>query len=109
MYLINFLSLQAAQQLFVATSRFRTGVDLLGSKNGSNVVYTIPSGDKFTHNLPYHTVRVYFNGQRLRLLDDYTIVESGGSGAGFDTIVLEVPPISRDKLFVDYIATDAPP
>ncbi len=109
MYLINFLNLQAAQQLFVATARFRTGIDLLGSKDGSNVTYSIPTGDKFTHNLPFLTIQIYWNGQRLRLLDDYTISESGGAGTGFDTVTMEESPILRDKLLVDYVATDAPP
>jgi hypothetical protein len=108
-YLINFLNLQAAQQLFVATARYRTGIDLQGTKNGSNVTYTIPLGDKFTHNLPFLTIQVYWNGQRLRLLDDYTIIESEGPGTGYDTVVVEEPPIPQDKLLVDYIASNAPP
>lgn len=108
MYLINFLNLQAAQQLFIATARFRTGVDLVGAKNDVNVTYTIPFGDKFTHNLPFLTIQVFYNGQRLRLLDDYTVVESGGVGTGYDTITLEFAPRSSDKLLADYIAVDAP-
>ena len=109
MYLVNFLNLQTAQQLFVTTARYRTGVSLLGAKNGSNTVYTLPSGDKFTHNLPYLSIHVYFNGQLLRLLDDYTISESGGSGSGYDIVALEVPLIARDVLLVDYVSVGAPP
>lgn len=108
MYLINFLSLQTASQLFVATARHRTGLDLLGAKDGTNYTFTVPGGDKFTHNLPFLSIHVYLNGQRLRLLDDYLIFESGGSGTGYDTVVLEVAPIARDKVLVDYVATDAP-
>lgn len=108
MYLINFLSLQTASQLFIATSRFRTGIDLLGLKNGSNLTYVVPGGDKFTHNLPFLTIQVYFNGQRLKLLDDYTISESGGAGTGYDTVTMEVSPNSDDKLLVDYVAIDSP-
>lgn len=108
MYLVNFFNLQAAQQLFVAAARFRTGQQLLGAKNGANVAFTVPVGDQFTHNLPFFSIQVYYNGQRLILLDDYTVVESGGFGTGFDTVVLEVAPASFDKLYVDYIATGAP-
>lgn len=108
MYLVNFFNLQAAQQQFVAANRFRTGQPLLGAKDGSNVTYTVPVGDIFTHNLPFFSIQVYYNGQRLILLDDYTVVESGGFGTGFDTVVLEVAPLFFDKLLVDYIATGAP-
>jgi len=104
MYLINFLSLQTASQLFVATARFRTGYTLIGAKNGSNVTFKVPGGDKFTHNLPYLTIQVFRNGQRLKIIDDYTIQESGGAGTGYDTVVLEVPPLANDALVVDYVA-----
>jgi len=107
-YLVNFLSLQAAQHLFVAADRFRTGQQLVGSRDGANVTFTVPLGDKFTHNLPFFSVQVYWNGVRLTLLDDFTVVESGGFGTGYDTVVLEVPPISKDHLLVDYVATGAP-
>lgn len=108
MYLVNFLSLQAAQQLFVAADRFRTGQQLIGPKDGSNVTFNVPLGDTFTHNLPFFSVQVYFNGVRLTLLDDFTVVESGGFGTGYDTVVLEVAPVSWDHLLVDYIAVNAP-
>ena len=105
MYLINFLSLQTASQIFIATARYRTGSGLIGVQNNTNVVFSIPNGDKFTHNLPFLTIQVFRNGQRLRIIDDYTISESGGSGSGYDTVIFEVPPISDDILQVDYIAT----
>lgn len=108
MYLVNFLSLQTASQLFLSSARFRTGLDLVGSRNGANLVFTVPDGDKFTHNLPFLTIQIYFNGQRLRLIDDYVINESGGPGSGYDTVILEIAPRATDKLAVDYVALDAP-
>ena len=108
MYLINFLSLQTASQLFIATARFRTGSGLVGTQNGSNVVFTVPGGDKFTHNLPFLTIQVYRNGQRYKLIEDYTISESGGAGTGYDTVTFEVPPLPDDNLLADYVATDSP-
>ena len=108
MYLINFLSLQTASQLFIRTARFRTGSGLVGTQNGSNVSFSVPGGDKFTHNLPFLTIQVHRNGQRLMLIEDYTITEAGGVGAGYDTVLFEVPPISDDNLLVDYVATDGP-
>jgi hypothetical protein len=108
-YLVNFLSLQTASQLFLSSARFRTGQNLVGAKNGSNLAFTVPDGDKFTHNLPFLTIQVYFNGQRLKLIDDYVINESGGPGSGYDTIILEVAPRLADKVWVDYVSLDAPP
>lgn len=108
MYLVNYLSLQAADQRYVAASRFRVGQRLLGPKDGSNVIFTVPVGDKFTQNLPFFSIQVYFNGVRLTLLDDYLVAESGGIGTGFDTVVLEVAPLYSDHLLADYIAVNAP-
>ena len=108
MYLVNFLSLQTASQLFVYSARYRTGWDLTGTKNGTNLVFMCPGGDKFTHNLPFLTIQVFFNGQRLRLIDDYVISESGGVGSGYDTVILEVAPRPSDKVWADYVALDGP-
>lgn len=104
MYLINQLSLQVAQQLFIAANRYRVGQNLVGLKNGVNVTYFTPGLEKFTHNLPFLDISVYFNGSRLALLADYLVTESGGPGSGFDTIfVLVPPPLSNDVLLADYI------
>lgn len=108
MYLVNFLSLNAADQRYVAASRFRTGQNLLGSKDGANVMFTVPVGDKFTHNLPFFSIQVYWNGIRQKLLDDYVVLESGGLGTGYDTVVLTIAPRTDDNLLADYIATAAP-
>lgn len=103
MYLVNYLSLQAADQRYIAASRFRVGQPLTGPIDGANVTFVVPSGDKFAHNLPFLSIQVYYNGQRLILLDDYTVIESGGFGSGYDTVVLEVAPKVNDKVMVDYI------
>lgn len=107
MYLVNFLNLQTAEQLFVAANRFRSGQKLVGAKDGVNVTFKVPGTDKFTHNLPYMTIAVYVNGIRLSLIDDYTVAESGGSGTGYDSVILEWAPRSNDKILADYIAVGA--
>jgi hypothetical protein len=103
-YLLNPLSLQVAQQLFIAANRYRVGQNLVGPKNGVNITYTTPGLEKFAHNLPFLDISIYFNGSRLALLDDYMVAESGGIGTGYDTIILLVPPPrSNDHLLADYI------
>lgn len=105
MYLVNYLPFAHST---VASDRYRIGQQLLGVRDGVNVTYTVPLGDKFTHNLPFFSIHVYYNGVRLTLMDDYTIHESGGFGTGYDTVMLEFAPISRDHLLVDYVAVGAP-
>jgi hypothetical protein len=107
-YLINPLSLQIAQTLFITTSRFRVAQGLVGPKDGVNVVFTTPGSEKFSHNLPFLDVNVYYNGVRLALLDDYMIAESGGAGTGFDTVILNIPPMFNDHLFSDYVLAASP-
>ena len=106
MYLVNYINPQVVNQRFIAAVRFRTGVDLLGVKDLANSTYTVPFGDHFTHNLPFLSIQIYLNGQRLKLLDDYTVVESGGTGTGYDTVVLEISPHPNDKVTADYVADD---
>lgn len=107
MYLLNYLSLQAIQTRFIEASRLRSGQQLVGVRDGSNVLFTTGS-EKFVHNLPFISVQVYLNGVRLTLLDDYTVAESAGPGTGYDTVILEVAPRSREKLYVDYIVAPTP-
>ncbi len=75
---------------------------LVGIKNGTNLVFTAP--EIFLQN----TFQLFFNGQRLAegAANDYTTSESGGGGAGFDTITLlapELAPLPDEQLFADYI------
>ena len=103
MYLINYLSLQLAQTLFVAASRYRVAQDLVGARDGINVVFTVPASEHYVHNLPFFSVAVYLNGMRLALLDDYIVQESGGPGTGYNTVVLNEAPFADDHLFADYV------
>ncbi len=108
MYLINPLSLQIASTLFIQISRYRAAQGLVGPKNGVNETFTTPGLEKFVHNLPFLDISVYYNGVRLALLDDYMVVESGGAGTGFDTIIMNVAPLATDHLFADYIIQPTP-
>lgn len=103
MYPVNYLSLQAAQQLFLAVARLRIGQGLVGVRDGSNHIFRLPGGTAFEHNLPFITICVYTNGMRLALLDDYVIQESAGPGTGYDTVVLESAPYANDHLLADYV------
>jgi hypothetical protein len=105
MYLVNYLNLQTALQLFIAVGRFRTGQGLIGVQNHANHVFRIAGGEKFTHNLPFLTISIYVNGLRLVLLEDYTISESAGPGTGYDTITLSQAPYSDDHITADYVVS----
>jgi len=102
-YLLNYLSMQAAQQLFIAIGRFRTGTSLVGVRDGVNCAFRTPGSEKFTQNLPYITIAVYFNGIRQVLLDDFILAESAGPGTGYDTVIFERPPRANDQIISDYI------
>lgn len=103
MYLLNYLSLQAAQTRFIEIGRLRTGQNLVGPKDGSNVTFQVPANERYSHNLPFLTIDVFLNGMRLALLDDFYVVESGGSGTGYDTVVLIEAPFADDHLLADYV------
>lgn len=77
-------------------------VPIFGAINGSNKTYTTP--DFFDPT----ALRLYRNGDRQHqgTGNDYTVLESGGLGTGYDTIIFEasVPaPITGEILFVDYV------
>lgn len=103
MYLINYLSLETAQSIFIAADRFRDAQGLVGPMNGFNFTFTTPGSEHYIQNLPFFGIHVYLNGMRLALLDDYVTVESLGPGTGFDTIIMNEAPFSDDHLFADYI------
>jgi hypothetical protein len=102
-YLLNYLSLELAESLFVTADRFRDAQDLVGPKNGANVSFKTSGAEHYEQNLPFFGIHVYLNGQRLALLDDYVTIESLGPGTGFDTIILNEAPYADDHLFADYI------
>jgi hypothetical protein len=80
-------------------------IDLIGTKDGSNLVFTTP--DNFVQQASGTKIKVYMNGQRLYegATCDYTVSESGGAGTGYDTITLsaDLAPLSFDNLFADYV------
>lgn len=90
----------------VRSGRFRTGLELLGAKNGNNCTFTVPGGHKFVHNPPFLSIRIYWNGLRLSYKDDYSISEGGGSGSGYDTVTLVVAPELGDHIVADYVTHD---
>lgn len=63
--------------------------DLIGTINGTNKVFLTEKKYK------ERSTRIYLNGQRLKLLDDYT--ESGDK-----EITFTEPPESGDKIIIDY-------
>lgn len=89
--------------MFVSVGRYRTGISLVGAKDGVNREFYLPGAEKFVHNLPFLTIAIYYNGMRQTLLDDYLIFESMGSGTGFDKVVLERAPHLNDKLIADCV------
>jgi hypothetical protein len=82
-------------------SDLRVGVVPLGTINGTNKTFTTP--DDFIHD-GLTDERVYLRGQRLLhgASNDYTAVESGGVGTGYDTIVFARAPKPNDNLLLDY-------
>jgi hypothetical protein len=108
LYLINPLTREIAQSLFIAISRYRSAQGLVGAKDGTNVIFTTPGTDLFVHNLPFLDINVYYNGVRMALLDDYTVAEGGGPGTGYNTVIMNIPPMFNDHLFADYILAVTP-
>lgn len=86
----------------VPASKFRFEVPLAGAIDGVNTAFTAP--EAWRHSPPNFAICVYYNGQRLLLVDDYTVLESGGPGTGYDTIVTVMAPRLGDKIWADYIA-----
>lgn len=108
MYILNPFSIQIAQTLFITIDRYRSAQGLVGPMDGSNMVFTTPGLELFVHNLPFIDISVYYNGQRLALLDDYLVEESAGPGTGYDTVIMGIPPLPGDHLFADYILAPTP-
>lgn len=88
----------------IAETKFRFNVALVGTKDGANLAYTLPGGDKARNADPGYQVLVYVNGQRWTP-NEYTVSESGGVGTGYDTVTLNAgcELISTDDLEADYV------
>jgi len=84
---------------------FKQQVELIGIKDKSNRVFTVPDifiNGTFGAN-SFH-ILIRHNGRDLVEGTDYLLVESGGSGTGFDTIVLtSFAPKPRSVLVADYV------
>jgi hypothetical protein len=101
LYLVNYLSLQQAQAIFIAATRFRDQQGLVGPFDGVNVQFTTPGLELYLQNLPFFGINVYLNGQRMALLDDYVPVQL--LGTGYNAILMNEAPLPGDHLFADYI------
>ena len=67
-------------------------IELVGNIDGVNTVFILPSPDTFFVQNSTYRIIVYLNGVKQLLNDDYFVSESGGSGTGFDTIIMSSPP-----------------
>lgn len=83
----------------------RVGIDLIGTKDGANPVFTTP--DKFLNTADLKIV-LYWNSRRKYQGRDFTVHESGGAGTGYDEIrftawdAVGFLPRATDELVVDY-------
>lgn len=84
-----------------AVGRLKTNVELLGATDGVNTVFTTP--DYFLHDGTSNEM-LYLRGVRLKegVGNDYLVSESGGVGAGYDTITFDRAPRSGDTILIDY-------
>jgi len=116
---IDLLQFSTKQRAWLHSYGFSTGVQisssqlevieqqdiqLIGIVNNVNTIYKIPSGT-WIQSAPYKII-VYKNGVKQVLGDDYFIIESGGPGTGYDTVILTVPPTTipapNDIITADY-------
>jgi len=86
---------------------FKQNVLLIGTKNGSNRIFTVPSPDKFINGslgLNEFRILIRHNGKGLLPGVDYTMSESGGIGTGLDTIkIINFKPVADSTLVADYV------
>ena len=84
---------------------FMQNVTLFGAKDGVNRIFTTP--DKFVNgNFANSEFRILIrhNGKGLEENIDYIVQESGGSGTGFDTVVIiSFVPNTKSRLLADYV------
>lgn len=101
---INGLSVTAVP---VLQFLFKQTIILNGNTNGINRIFTVPSPDKFINGSFMNNIfkiQVFHNGRELLETYDYIVSESGGIGAGFDTIVItSFAPKTNSKIFANYM------
>lgn len=83
----------------------REDIQLVGIIDGSNTVFTLPPSDTFFVQNSTYRIIVYLNGVKQLLNDDYFVSESGGSGTGFDTVIMSSPP-GQNGFFDQVITAD---
>ena len=75
---------------------------LVGTYDGVNKDFYLPSGDKALHNPPREQVKVYHSGRRL-LPTEYEVLETV-PGSGYDLVRIKMfTPNVTSKLFADYV------
>lgn len=83
---------------------FKQGIELIGVLNDDNRTFTTPEifiNGSFGNN--EFRILVKHNGRDLVETIDYFVSESGGSGSGFDTIILTFSPSPESILVADYV------
>lgn len=85
---------------------FKEEVQMVGAVDSVNRVFRVP--DKFIKGSYFgndFNIIVTHNGRELFEGTDFTCVESGGSGSGYDTIVLEsfTPRANHSLLYANYV------
>lgn len=79
-------------------------IELIGTVDGFNTIFTVPDDVSWIQTFPYKII-VYKNGVKQVLGDDYYILESGGPGTGYNTIVFASPPNTTCD-YTDYLTAD---
>lgn len=88
------------QQVQNIVGKLIQDISLSGTKNGTNLVFTLAS-DKFIFDSDFK-ILVYINGIRQAYVENFIVAESGGIGTGYDTVIFTEAPTALDDLFVDY-------
>ena len=95
-----------AEAIAVIPYLFKQDIALIGDINNTNRIFTIPSPDKFINGTFYGNtfkIQVFHNGRLLIESIDYLISESGGTGTGYDTIILiSFTPRVNSKIIANY-------
>lgn len=83
----------------------KQGMDLIGTQDGCNRTFT--TVDKFLEGIQdgneFH-INIRHNGRVLVRNIDYTVIESGGPGSGYDTVnFISFSPAANSIIKVDYV------